>query len=620
MIEPQASPRLRARVALVALLALLPFGWTDGGVTGDEGQRRAVPEADAKDWPMYNYDALGTRHNRAESSLDPASVGRLVEKWRFPREGSGTRVGVIHATPIVVNGYVYFGTATRPAFYKVTPDGRLKWIYRNPDLAPRPQAPGRDEAESANSLRQAEQGAIVGSALVTQEAVYFGDLAGYLYALDRSTGRELWKINTRAKEFPGSHMLNMIFSSPILADGKVLVGGGPLEHVAALNPLYPCCTGRGFVVALEPETGKIAWKYDVGPEPRPLIPPVTIEDSYGKHRYLFGPATSSVWSTPSFDAATGTVFFGTDTQNAPRRPTDDDPEHATRYSCAVVAVDVHNGREKWVTQISPGDVWNYSLRGYDPATGRYKDQSLGDTPKLYTINEAGKSTKVVGIGCKNGGFYVLRASDGLILHHTPIYDGPPNQPLTSPRAPRTLALPGLMGGLQTGCATDGRRVFTNGIDAIRLGTQESPKDRLHPPTAGRVVAISLDTESEHWRHERPTIPTIGGPAPKAVYHDVGDPVASGLAIGRGVVFFTTVASGKLVALEADSGRLLKEIPLGPVWSGPSISRGRLYVGTGNTLFNPDDIETYFPKRFDGTLFCFGLPDNDEVDRLGGGDE
>ncbi len=31
-----------------------------------------------------------------------------------------------------------------------------------------------------------------------------------------------------------------------------------------------------------------------------------------------------------------------------------------------------------------------------------------------------------------------------------------------------------MGGLQTGCATDGRTIFTNGIDAVRLGTQESP--------------------------------------------------------------------------------------------------------------------------------------------------
>jgi outer membrane protein assembly factor BamB len=99
---------------------------------------------------------------------------------------------------------------------------------------------------------------------------------------------------------------------------------------------------------------------------------------------------------------------------------------------------------------------------------------------------------------------------------------------------------------------------------------------------------------------------MGGPPPKPVYTDVGDPVASGIAVANGVVFFTTVASGKLVALDASSGALLKEFQLGPVWSGPSVSRGRVYVGTGNTLFNPGDFEAFFPKNSHGVLHCFGL--------------
>ena len=64
-----------------------------------------------------------------------------------------------------------------------------------------------------------------------------------------------------------------------------------------------------------------------------------------------------------------------------------------------------------------------------------------------------------------------------------------------------------------------------------------------------------------------------------------------------------------------------EIDLGPVWSGPSVSRGRVYVGTGNILFSPFDTkEGYFPKRLTGTLYSFGLPGKDEVERLGAGDE
>jgi hypothetical protein len=83
---------------------------------------------------------------------------------------------------------------------------------------------------------------------------------------------------------------------------------------------------------------------------------------------------------------------------------------------------------------------------------------------------------------------------------------------------------------------------------------------------------------------------------------VGDPVASGITLANGVVFFTTVASGKLVALDADTGKVLKEIELGPVWSGPSVSRGRVYVGTGNTLFSPMDYEVFFPKKYNGVLY------------------
>ena len=66
--------------------------------------------------------------------------------------------------------------------------------------------------------------------------------------------------------------------------------------------------------------------------------------------------------------------------------------------------------------------------------------------------------------------------------------------------------------------------------------------------------------------------------------------------------------------------MLKEVALGPVWSGPSVSRGRVYVGTGNTLFTASDFEAYFPKKYTGVLYCFGLPGEDEVGRPGAGKE
>jgi outer membrane protein assembly factor BamB len=320
---------------------------------------------------------------------------------------------------------------------------------------------------------QASEDGIFGSALVTSDTVFFADIGGWIYALNRETGAERWKLNARAKEFPDCHSFNVFFASPILADGKLIVAGGTLEQVVAGFPFYRGCTGRGFVVALDPKTGRIHWKYDLGPKPQPLDPPITINDSWGKHVFYFGPATSSIWSTPSFDADSGTIFFGTDVNTAPRKPTADNPLLDTCESCGVVALHVRDGKEKWVTQINPGDVWTNAMRSYDP-----------------------------------------------------------------------------------------KPVFTN----------------------------------------------------------VGDLVASGIAVAKGVIYFTTVASGKLVAVDAATGENLKEIDLGPVWSGPSVSRGRVYVGTGNTLFRPSADEAFFPKKYTGVLYSFGLPGEDEVSRLGGGKE
>jgi glucose dehydrogenase len=328
-----------------------------------------------------------------------------------------------------------------------------------------------------------------------------------------------------------------------------------------------------------------------------------------------------VWSTPSYDRATGSIYFGTDTHNAPRQPTKDDPRLYTKHSCAMIAVDARTGAEKWVTQINPDDVWNYTMRAYDPKTGRYKDQSIGDTPKIMTIAVDGKPTRVVGAGCKNGGFYVLDARTGKLLHQTPVYRGAPAITPKPPPDRRTLALPGPMGGLQTGCATDGEAIYTNGTDCMLLGTSVDPKARLHPPTGGRVTSISLDTRTENWRHERPKVKAVGGSKTKPAFTDVGDPVASGIALANGVAYFTTTVSNKLVALDTSTGKVLKEQDLGPVWCGPSVSRGRVYVGTGNILFSPfDPREDYFPKRLFGALYSFGLPGKDEVSEMGKGDE
>jgi outer membrane protein assembly factor BamB len=140
---------------------------------------------------------------------------------------------------------------------------------------------------------------------------------------------------------------------------------------------------------------------------------------------------------------------------------------------------------------------------------------------------------------------------------------------------------------------------------------------MHPPTAGRVVCIGGDARSERWRHERPKTPPAGAGL-RLLHKEVGDPVASGVAVANGVVYFTTTISKKLIALDAARGEVLKEVDVGPVWSGPAVSRGRVYVGVGNVLFSSPGEFTLFPHQPNGAVISLGLPGDDEVSRLGTG--
>ena len=196
----------------------------------------AQAQTDA-DWPTYNHDVLGWRFNSAEKTLGVENVGRLVEKWRFPATGSKETIGAVHATPAVVDGEVYFGTGTFPAFYKLGADGSLKWVYRNPARkAVLPPAPDGVLGDKLGSMIKA--GGIMSSALVAEGAVYFADTGGWVYCLDAATGVERWKADMRASSFPGAHPGYLTLCSPILADGKIIIGGGTMEQMYAGTAAY----------------------------------------------------------------------------------------------------------------------------------------------------------------------------------------------------------------------------------------------------------------------------------------------------------------------------------------------------------------------------------------------
>jgi polyvinyl alcohol dehydrogenase (cytochrome) len=243
----------------------------------------------------------------------------------------------------------------------------------------------------------------------------------------------------------------------------------------------------------------------------------------------FGPSGAAVWSTPAYDAASNTIYITTG--NNYSYPT-------TRTSDAIIALNATNGRIRWVDQRTPNDQANVTTPPEDP---NHPDYDFGDSPEIYHIG----SRTLVGAGQKSGIFCVVGARTGRLIH-------------TIRAAPQ-----GALGGLFADTAVAGTTVYANGTHWPYIYTGGKP-------LGGNLSAISADGSKLLWQFATPA------------------PNLSGVAVADGVVYFQSL-DGFLYALRAGTGHLLKRIRTGGQFSGPAISRGRIYLGTGDilsSLFNP----------------------------------
>jgi polyvinyl alcohol dehydrogenase (cytochrome) len=201
---------------------------------------------------------------------------------------------------------------------------------------------------------------------------------------------------------------------------------------------------------------------------------------------------------------------------------------ATRTSDAIIALDADTGKFRWINQRTRGDITTVSNLEAD----------FGDSPQVYAL-EDGRT--VVSAGQKNGRFSVVKAGDsGALITAVSAF---PNC--------------GNFEGIFADSAVANGIVFLNGANCSYAS---------NPPT-GEVMAISGDGSRTLWSLIIPA-----------------EPVLSGVAVANGVVFFQ--ASGLvswLYAVEARSGRVLARIQTFPAISGPSVAKGRVYMGAGVEL-------------------------------------
>jgi len=450
-------------------------------------------------WNGWGVDLEQHRFQPAEmAQLTADQVPKLKLKWAFGFPG----VFRAQAQATVTGGRVFVGSFERRVYSLSAETGCIFWAFDT-------DAPVR----TAVSLGQNG----------TAWAAYFGDQHANAYAVDAVTGKLLWK--THVEEFPGA----LITGAPALAEGKLYVPTSSMEEVFAGNPNYECCRFRGSVSALDAATGKVLWKsYTVAEEPKPVR-----KSKVGVQ--LWGPSGAGVWSSPTVDLKSRTLYVTTgDGYSDPAAPTTD----------SFLAFDLETGKLKWSQQMTKGDAFNVNCGA--PAEMRANcpeangpDFDFGSSPILVLL---GNGRRALIAGQKSGMVYALDPDkQGELLWQ------------------RRVGRGGTAGGVQWGSAADAKDVYVAVSDvALNPVPPGTPGARdtafgfaaqLDPKIGGGLFALQLDTGEIAWQTPHPGC----GDRPGC------SPAQSAAVTAIPGVIFSGGLDGHLRAYSAQDGHILWDV-------------------------------------------------------------
>jgi len=290
------------RASAFLFLLLLALGLGASIVSAQALDPAALLKAPTDTWPTYNGDYSGKRYSTLDQ-INAGNVSSLTLAWAFQTHGAA-----IKSTPLEVNGILYFSVPDNVwavdarygrriwhyerksegdhighrglAMYKnwlyfTTPDAKLvcldakdgtvRWIVELAD----------SKLEYFSTM----------APLVIRDHVIVGvsgdvtDIPGFLEARDPETGKIQWRWNTEPEPGqPGSETWPK--------DGDAIRHGGGMTWMTGtydpdLNLLYwgtgnpnPVLAGEGrpgdnlytcSIVALNPDTGKLAWYFQPSP-------------------------------------------------------------------------------------------------------------------------------------------------------------------------------------------------------------------------------------------------------------------------------------------------------------------------------------------------------------------
>ena len=332
---------------------------------------KSTSEGAGADWAFVG----GAADESSFSQLDQIStsnVGKLGLAWALELPGEVS----LEATPLEVDGTVYFTGSLAKVYAADAKSGALKWTYdpqvwkHNPDKM--------HFSFGANRGMAYESGKVFAAAL-----------DGRLFALDAKSGKELWV----AESIPPG-MLNISTGAPRVMNGIVIIGNGGADFGS-----------RGFVTAFDANTGKQLWRFFITPgspeqnnaDPAMEAAAKTWSPDFWKNTGGGGTA----WNGMTFDSELERVYIGTG-NSGPYDPNKRDPGGGDDlYNTSIVALNAKTGKYIWHYQENPRDCWDYK-----------------STPNIImaTLQINGQPRKVLLHAPTNGFFYVIDRNSGALLN------------------------------------------------------------------------------------------------------------------------------------------------------------------------------------------------------------
>jgi alcohol dehydrogenase (cytochrome c) len=456
------------------------------------------------------------------NQINTGNVSKLKPVW-----GLLTGETRVHeAAPIVNNGIMFISMPNNKVMAIDVKAGITLWTYT------RPRPTGASVPHDTSR----------GVALYGDK-VYFAAGEAVIVALDAKTGREVW--TTTVADNTSGYYISL---APLIAGGKLMIGTSGGERGI-----------RGFVAALDLETGKELWRTFTVPAPGE---PGSETWPAGGEQWKTGGA--SVWVTGNYDPETNLAFWGTGNGGpwmGDQRPGDN------LYTSSTVVLDVETGQIRGHFQYHPNDSW---------------DWDEVSPPILVDYRRNGRTIKGLINVARNGYLWFLERSAGpvkfiegkpyvnqnVFLSLDPVTGRPDVDPDRKPGTGKTANFcPGLHGGKnwppiafspQTrmiyvpannnicGSLTGAPVTYVRGgsFTGTARGAGGTPPLTPGADHYGEVQAWNVDTGRKVWTHNYPTSPNWG----------------SMLATAGGLVFSGGTNDRKIHAFHAESGKLLWESP------------------------------------------------------------